>query len=471
MARDERQAIVLIHGIGEQRPMDTLRSFVTGIGEKDYYSKPDRLSESLELRRYTLPGTRTRPITDCYELYWAHHFDAGKMRETIRWALSVILRRPFWRVDRGLRVAIGVLQVLSAVTVFLITWFIVVKALSDGWAAVWVTSQAWLSVLVLVVNLLLGRFFTESLSDAARYLTPHPRNIAARNSIRADGLKLLRKLHDEGSYVRVVLVGHSLGSVIGLDLLRLAWDELRLPNLSSGQVTQPEAKAFPQTVSNLPEQPSRADIELFQQAQHRLWRENRKHGVRWLVTDFITIGSPLAHASLLLDTRSVSLSSRKKEGEYPTCPPSTQDLFIAERYRITDNVAGDGTVEDRVRTVLVGHHGAPFGPTKWTNLYFPVSGFSGDMVGGPVAPEFGRGIRDVPVKLSLAGWRAILWKLPLVPHVHYWTPGSESSRSAENGNITLKKLLGLDIKRAKEPYPPPSPPHPSPNFPNDARRT
>jgi len=40
----KRQAVVLIHGIGEQRPMDTLRSFVSGLGFKTYHSRPDRLS-------------------------------------------------------------------------------------------------------------------------------------------------------------------------------------------------------------------------------------------------------------------------------------------------------------------------------------------------------------------------------------------------------------------------------------------
>ena len=59
-----RQAVVLIHGIGEQRPMATLRAFVEWLlpahdkhhdyyskdKHHDYYSKPDQISDSFELQ-------------------------------------------------------------------------------------------------------------------------------------------------------------------------------------------------------------------------------------------------------------------------------------------------------------------------------------------------------------------------------------------------------------------------------------
>ena len=50
-----RQAVVLIHGIGEQRPMATLRGFVHALLPKgEYYSKPDDISDSFERRRLKL---------------------------------------------------------------------------------------------------------------------------------------------------------------------------------------------------------------------------------------------------------------------------------------------------------------------------------------------------------------------------------------------------------------------------------
>jgi hypothetical protein len=62
------------------------------------------------------------------------------------------------------------------------------------------------------------------------------------------------------------------------------------------------------------------------------------------------------------------------------------------------------------------HHGAPFAPTRWTNLYFPTTALLfGDPVGGPAAPVFGAGIVDVPV------WHPS-WMRRRTPKAHssYW---------------------------------------------------
>lgn len=60
-----RQAVVIIHGMGEQRPMDTVRNFVKTIwrGQDDnetpddagsnVWNKPDERTGSLALRRIT----------------------------------------------------------------------------------------------------------------------------------------------------------------------------------------------------------------------------------------------------------------------------------------------------------------------------------------------------------------------------------------------------------------------------------
>ena len=54
-----RQVVIVIHGSGEQRPMDTLRNFVAGVlgpeagagGNPPFYNKPDPNAEGFELRR------------------------------------------------------------------------------------------------------------------------------------------------------------------------------------------------------------------------------------------------------------------------------------------------------------------------------------------------------------------------------------------------------------------------------------
>ena len=82
-----RQAVLLIHGIGEQKPMDTLRGFVDAVW-KDHteihhkfatqkagtlvWSKPDSVSDGFELRRLTTPQNRSGIRTDFFEFYWQH---------------------------------------------------------------------------------------------------------------------------------------------------------------------------------------------------------------------------------------------------------------------------------------------------------------------------------------------------------------------------------------------------------------
>lgn len=456
MPRRQRQAVIFIHGIGDQRPMGSLRAFLDNIGLGAYWSKPDRLSGSFELRRFALPRTRSRPATDFFELYWAHHFEDGEIRQTLAWAARLVFKRPFWALNRTLRPVIGMLQVFSGLLVLLALWLLVRALLSAELATLWESWQAYAAAVLLVVNVLLGRFVRTSLADAARYLTPRPANVNARNAIRHDGVTLLRRLHTSGNFERVVIVGHSLGSVIGYDIVRYVWDEMRTPDVSRAG-RQPAARAFDAGSAALGEPPGPAEVEAFQEAQHRLWRENRSRGVPWLVTDFITLGSPLAHADLILTDRHVTLERRQLQREYPTCPPVIDERDGSSMYQSA--FSADGVT----RSFLVGHHGAPFGPTRWTNLYFPVSHLvMGDLVGGPLAPLFGPGVRDVAVRPGGRGrWKQFHRRLFPFSHSAYWRAAPEGSSSAtarrrqddrrsgtREAAATLRAALALDTERA-----------------------
>jgi hypothetical protein len=94
-----RQAVVVIHGIGEQRPMETLRSFVRGVvGKRGALSKPDRITSTLELRRMAVPGDTDawqpgqHVSTDFYELYWAHLMSGTSWHHVIAWVQTLMLR-------------------------------------------------------------------------------------------------------------------------------------------------------------------------------------------------------------------------------------------------------------------------------------------------------------------------------------------------------------------------------------------
>src|SRR4051812_44505390 len=95
-----RQAVVLIHGIGEQRPMSTSRGFVeavlgaSGQGQARMYSQPDRMAETFELRRLVAESSRSRPVTDFYEYYWAYHMQGTTLRHLWPWFRTILLRPP-----------------------------------------------------------------------------------------------------------------------------------------------------------------------------------------------------------------------------------------------------------------------------------------------------------------------------------------------------------------------------------------
>ncbi len=464
-----RQAVVLIHGIGEQQPMATLRSFVTGLGYTKFRSKPDQFSEGFELRRLVVEKQASRVPVDFIEFYWAHHLDRGQMRQTLLWAAKLVARRPFWRHGPGLRGPIGVVQVASALILVIACWA-AVSALAAGQLSPTVSGWAkTVGTVALVLNIVAGGFITSSVADAPRYLTPTSANIAGRNAIRQEGLALLRSLHESGEYQRIVLVGHSLGSVIGFDLLRLLWEELRHPDpfhpLPLTEMSRIEAAAAAARHAETDD-----DRDLWQRQQYRLWRECRSRGMPWLITDFVTLGSPLAHGSFLLEPSrwgragpGPTLKQRQHEGEIPTCPPDEGlgEIFHSAKYPVSQGK----------RNVMAAGHARLFAVTRWTNLYFPVSLFHGDPVGGPVAQAFGAGIRDVAVRTEPLKSRSRS-ALYLLAHVRYWVPDKERTPAEQQQQDEVNKesdprtyfvagrlrtALGLKIEDARPHYPPADP--------------
>lgn len=216
--RQIRQAIVVIHGIGEQRPMATLRGFVDAIlsGSEHqnprYRSKPDAMNDLLETRCLQAPRTRERPLTDFYEFYWAHHMRDAKYSQVVTWLLQLV-RRPPAAIPPGLKAVYWLSRALLLSGIFFLLWALTIEirgafnpvtlSLSDRWPVL-------VGLSALVVQWLGSTFILGYVADAARYLNPDPDNIEARNKIRSEGIKLLKTLHASAKYRRIIIVGHSL---------------------------------------------------------------------------------------------------------------------------------------------------------------------------------------------------------------------------------------------------------------------
>lgn len=87
-----RQAVVMIHGMGEQRPLETLNEFLgVGLkpaadGQRHFYSRPDRVTDSYEARRYLAPrserdGVELHAQTEFFEYHWAHLMQGNKLTD------------------------------------------------------------------------------------------------------------------------------------------------------------------------------------------------------------------------------------------------------------------------------------------------------------------------------------------------------------------------------------------------------
>jgi hypothetical protein len=270
------------------------------------------------------------------------------------------------------------------------------------------------------------------------YLSASPRNVATRNEIRGAGVSLLERLHASGEYDRIIVVGHSLGSIIGYDVLSHAWQRYHechgspeTPEHDALLAAERAAQALRGEVA-----PSAATRETWQSAVRGLWREQRDAGCPWLVTDFVTLGSPLAHGDMLL-ARSRSEFKRKiKQRELPVCPPVPEgkgEFSFPVTYQLASGAR---------RTAWVLHHAALFAVTRWTNLYFPASRLlRGDLIGGAIAPLFGQGIRDSAVRT--ASWRGWL------AHTRYWHRNAKDAGIPEAPLVRLREAL--DLKRESFP--------------------
>lgn len=425
-----RQAVVVIHGIGEQRPMETLRSFLAAVlgaanpAAPSYYSKPDTLADGFELRR--LVATSDGRRSDYYELYWANLMPIAATDRIIAW-YRMLLRRTPGNVPRRFLF----LWLLSWLAVLAFVGLVITSLIGllhgvtpEQPLAPILKEMPWALATVLTS---LGVIVRASIGDAAVYLSPEPRNVDARNRIRGAAVRLIEKLHASKRYERIVIVGHSLGSVIGLDALTIAWQrqsDAQRERVAAGTDSKPADG--PDTLQHAEELAAAigrgAAAEGWHAMSTRLLAAQQASGVGWQVTDFVTLGSPLAHGAFLLARSEQDFSNRVTQQELPTAPPFLEG---GQWFSYPVRVAATGAVAGRVL-----HHSACFAMTRWTNLYFPSHGLlHGDPIGGPVAPVFGRGVRDIVV--STGRWWGWL------SHVSYWVP-RRSRKATLNEHCILK---------------------------------
>lgn len=218
--------------------------------------------------------------------------------------------------------------------------------------------------------------------------------------------------------------------MIGYDILTHAWVNFHQEH--SGETNKMTAlDALEEIARESPAQPTAG-----QAAQRRYFEELRGNGNPWRVTDFVTLGSPLTHAAILLASDIGDLQRKQADREFPQCLPaletSRRDGIEWRRFSYELN-------RRQSRSYRLPHHAAVFGPTRWTNLYFPCKwAIRGDLIGGPLSATMGRGIRDVPVTTRQ--------RFGFFSHTLYW---SSSPDEIDPPHIAaLREALDLTDQRS-----------------------
>ncbi|ACS60281.1 conserved hypothetical protein (plasmid) [Rhizobium leguminosarum bv. trifolii WSM1325] len=479
----KKQAVVILHGMGEQIPMETLQGFVDAVWVHDStliraerpdsatgeprkinatWSKPDRRNRSYELRRITTESLDTSGSTDFYEFYWAHLMYGTTWEQVKAWLFDLLWRWP-WHVPGGVLPAWIVLWLISIAVglgslVTLVPLATLRACLFDACATqpvaspnlLWSVGLPMLTGLVsLVIGAFVSTFLLKYFGDVARYVKADPPNVARRQEIREKGVELLETLmgrNDNGNYMgseydRIVVVAHSLGTIIAYDILAHCFARLNtkfpVTSAEAAIAVQPERAALESMIRGavgLPNakgadapDPVALDLDEFQRQQELCRKELNSQGNPWLVSDFITLGSPLTHAEFLLAKDKKCLRIAQDQRVFPTCPPSLEFDASTGLRHFTYKLSGAAPDLEGTHFRLP-HHAAHFAYTRWTNLYSRHFGIVwGDIISGPLSGQFGlmannasvSGIRDIRVLPSKKPGRRWKWP-PFFSHTKYW---------------------------------------------------
>lgn len=425
----KKQAIILIHGIGEQRPMDTAAMFANAVvGDEKIYYKPSGYGLMGEIKKISIPKKKNRPITDVYEYYWAHEFRDNKFSTINNWIFNLVVECAKKIIsDMGVRPAevkkahfpISKERLVVAAGALYALIFILVAAIAIAASNALMSFVAVAIVGFALYKLLLSNILLGYLADAAKYLSNHPDNISARERVRSGAIKLLRDLNESEDYDRILVVGHSLGSVIGSDALTEYWHEVcdKAPHCSNGRGALKKKFAEISQLTLNPSQPN--FISQFQKCQRQMREELVRSGCVWKISDIVTIGSPLCFANFIL---------ARNDSDFREKTLKTQQLLLCPPLEDVDDLLFLGPAQgDPLRSSRYPSSSSAYLYTRWTNLHG-----TKDAIGGPLSPLYGVGVFDIKIE-SVGGFFSA--------HTEYFS--ADNQRISNQLRSALKLETGL----------------------------
>jgi len=518
-----KTAVVVIHGIGEQTPLETLRGFVETVYRRDRSLAslkpnetgllnisivPDDVTGSAELRRITTFNDGPQKRTDFFEFYWADIMDGTPVEMVTGWIQALLLRSPF-RLPGPLKVKLawGILLLLAAIVLVagaiatypglgqaIADWgpmqrfgarlmghwnhlaggFIMISGFSLAWQVMrangllrqvsigfplamlfiglvlWLMPAGlatsipfWAGAITAGIAYLMYALVTPFAGDVVRYVRATPRTVEKRRLVRERGMALLEALHrrrlddtqaaeftqvdSERSpplYDRIVLVGHSLGTIIAYDILQLFWEKYGPTHHQHWWYANPiiqkalqDSDSMVQAVWGTPSGPF--DAAKFSASQSVLYEQFSKAPPNWRISDLITLGSPLTHAEFLLADSKAEIEEGCTERKFATSPPHP-DVKIDSQDTMLRLAPGADARKTEGEAARVPHFATQFSAVRWTNIYDESNNpLAGDLISGSLTELFGPGVVEHPVVMKRLGLPKFLQRV--FTHTQYWT--------------------------------------------------
>ncbi len=251
-----RTAILVIHGIGEQSPFETLDSFARKLWEilDPDPTRPNLLGQHVIKARngwtehyFSLSGAATHePVVDIHEYYWAHQMSEKiTLPEIVDWLLKVSAgARKYYGQNEALRQkyeAMGV-KAFDRSGRFKSRWYL----RHVGWLlrglgflrSIGIPAIPLLEPLITGLVGRVSRSIVNYVGDVAIYTTTDikSKHYEIRSRILTESVQQMELLLKE--YERLVIVAHSLGSVIAFDTLNRVNLEMNAAYLFSGSRVQ-----------------------------------------------------------------------------------------------------------------------------------------------------------------------------------------------------------------------------------------
>ena len=238
----ERTAFLIIHGVGEQNPFETLDFFVTNFLKvliKKNHDKSISVKHEIKPRNgwienYISLFRENQPECpiDFYEYYWAYKMERKiTFKEIIDWLIKTSDgARKFYDENENI---VKEYETKGSIAFkggkFKSRWYL--KHI--GWLLRLLTFlklpkipyfEPVLELIKPVVKMCIGKgkkLFIDYLGDAAIYTTTDikSKHYDIRKSILDDSIDKIKALIEDGNYKEIIIVGHSLGSVIAFDTL------------------------------------------------------------------------------------------------------------------------------------------------------------------------------------------------------------------------------------------------------------